>query len=187
MVPERAVVLEHGEISLSARMLVTIACGLGLFFDSYASVIYAVTVPLMSKDLHISTTTLAGFVGSIFLIGYTVGTIVFGMLGDRFGRRLTLGASIVSYGVATAAVGAASSIGAIAVLRALTGIGGAGELSVGFPYVAEVWNRVRRCKAIVFTYTFWHLGYFFTIFVFEALVPYFGWRSAYVFALSQLG
>ena len=187
MFTEQAVVLDHDGIGLPARLLVTMACGLGLFFDSYASVIYALTVPLMSQDLHISTTTLAGLVGSIFLIGYTGGTILFGVLGDRFGRRLTLGVSIVSYGVATAAVGVASGIGAIAGLRALTGIGGAGELSVGFPYVAEVWNKARRCKAIVGAYTFWHLGYFFTIFVFEALVPGFGWRSAYLFALVPAG
>lgn len=171
------------DLKYSAALLVTFAAGFGMFFDAFASVIYTVTVPLVSKDFHISPHTLAGVVGSIFLIGYTVGTILFGVLADRLGRRLTLGISIIGYGLSTALTGLTNGLYALATLRCITGIGGAGEVSVGMPYVSEVWQRKYVARSIGATYAFWGLGYFFTIFAFETIVPHFGWRATYFFAL----
>lgn len=167
----------------AASWLITLAAGFGLFFDAFASVIYTVTVPLVAKEFKVSPHVLAGTFGSVFLVGYTFGTILFGVLADRLGRRLTLGISIVGYGVSTALTGLSSNLLSLGGLRCVTGIGGAGEFSVGFPYVSEVWSRKKIARAIGLTYAFWGLGYFFTIFVFETLVPRFGWRASYFFAL----
>jgi putative MFS transporter len=170
-------------LTIAASWLITLAAGFGLFFDAFASVIYTVTVPLVAKEFNVSPHLLAGTFGSVFLIGYTFGTILFGVLADRLGRRLTLGVSIVGYGVSTALTGLSSNLLVLGGLRCMTGIGGAGEFSVGFPYVSEVWSRAKMARAIGLTYAFWGLGYFFTIFVFETLVPQFGWRASYFFAL----
>jgi MFS transporter, putative metabolite:H+ symporter len=183
MLEDRASLSSPNELTSTASWLITWAAGFGLFFDAFASVIYTVTVPLVAKEFNVSTHLLAGTFGSVFLVGYTFGTILFGVLADRLGRRLTLGISIVGYGVATAATGLSSNLFFLGGLRCITGIGGAGEFSVGFPYVSEVWSRKNMARAIGFTYAFWGFGYFFTIFVFETLVPQFGWRASYFFAL----
>lgn len=183
MQSNRASLASPHTLSASAAWLITFAAGFGLFFDAFASVIYTVTVPLVAKDFHVSPHVLAGTFGSVFLIGYTFGTILFGVLADRLGRRLTLGVSIVGYGVATALTGMSNNLLMLGGLRCVTGVGGAGEFSVGFPYVSEVWSRAKMARAIGLTYAFWGLGYFFTIFVFETLVPRFGWRASYFFAL----
>jgi MFS family permease len=61
--------------------------------------------------LHI-TDAQAGYIGSIFLLGYTIGTIGFGLAADRWGRKTTLGASIVLYGTTTALAGLTTNIAA---------------------------------------------------------------------------
>ncbi len=69
------------------KWTITLAASLGWFFDAYVITIYALTIPLIATDFDVDTAVLSGLVGSIFLIGYTIGTIGFGICGDRFGRR----------------------------------------------------------------------------------------------------
>ena len=120
--------------------LVTLAAGLGYGFDSYAVNLFGMLGPAIMADLHL-TVRQFGLIGSIFLLGYTLGTIGFGALPDRFGRRDTLGWSILIYGVTTALGGLATGTVAFTVLRFRTGVGGAGELAVGAPYTAEMWPK----------------------------------------------
>lgn len=168
----------------SVRWTVTLAASIGWFFDAYVITIYALTVPLIAADFHVPTTSLSGAVGSIFLVGYTIGTIGFGVCGDRFGRRVMLGVSIVGYGVVTAMTALASSVGALAAFRFLTGLGGGGELSIGSPYVTEVWDRNNRSIGIGFMFAFYPLGYLFSILVFGLVSPIWGWRAVYLFSLA---
>src|ERR1700726_2796063 len=86
--------LPSGEELRSVRWTVTLAASLGWFFDAYVITIYGLTVPLIADEFHVPTNLLSGTVGSIFLIGYTIGTIAFGMCGDWFGRRIMLGISV---------------------------------------------------------------------------------------------
>ena len=60
------------------RWAITLAASLGWFFDAYVITIYALTIPFIAKELQVSTLVLSGEVGSIFLVGYTIGTIGFG-------------------------------------------------------------------------------------------------------------
>jgi putative MFS transporter len=107
-------------------LFVAVTAGLGYGFDSYAVNIYGLVLPDIKKTLHI-TDAEAGYIGSIFLLGYTIGTIGFGFAADRWGRKTTLAASILLYGVTTALAGLTTNIAAFAGLRFLTGVGGAGE------------------------------------------------------------
>jgi putative MFS transporter len=105
----------------SIRWTVTLAASLGWFFDAYVITIYALTIPLIAAEFHLTTNILSGAIGSIFLLGYTIGTIGFGVCGDQFGRRVMLGISVVGYGVVTALTALTSGIGSLAAFRFLTG------------------------------------------------------------------
>jgi Major Facilitator Superfamily len=72
-------------------LFIAVTAGLGYGFDSYAVNIYGLVLPDIKKTLHI-TDAEAGYIGSIFLLGYTIGTIGFGFAADRWGRKTTLGA-----------------------------------------------------------------------------------------------
>jgi putative MFS transporter len=125
-------VVPRVSVAFREAFIVAIAAGLGYGFDAYAVNVFSIVGPLIQRDLKISVQTF-GLIGSIFLIGYTIGTIGFGILADRFGRRTALRWSIALYGLTTTFGGASSNIFVFTFLRFLTGVGGAGELAVGAP------------------------------------------------------
>lgn len=181
----------EGELDLAvapefgkAKWAITMAASLGWFFDAYVITIYALTIPLIAKEFHVSTLILSGEVGSIFLVGYTIGTIGFGTVGDIFGRKVMLGISIIGYGVITAVTGFANGVVVLAALRFLTGVAGGGELSIGAPYVSEVWDRKTRSTGIGIMYSFYPLGFVFAVVVFTLVSPVWGWRAVYFFSIA---
>jgi len=164
-------------------LFVAVTAGLGYGFDSYAVNIYGLVLPDIKKALHI-TDAQAGYIGSIFLLGYTIGTIGFGFAADRWGRKTTLGASILLYGVTTSLAGLTTNIAAFTGLRFLTGVGGAGELAVGAPYAAEVWPAKTRAIGVGgVIFSLFSLGYVLAAAVALVLVPRFGWQSAFIVAI----
>jgi MFS transporter, putative metabolite:H+ symporter len=164
-------------------LFVAITAGLGYGFDSYAVNIYGLVLPDIKETLHI-TDAQAGYIGSIFLLGYTIGTIGFGFAADRWGRKATLGASILLYGVTTSLAGLITNLAAFTGLRFLTGVGGAGELAVGAPYTAEVWPTKTRAIGVGgVIFSLFSLGYVLAASVALALVPRFGWQSAFLVAI----
>ncbi len=174
-------------VTFKQAVFVAVTAGLGYGFDSYAVNIYGLVLPDIKKALHI-TEAQAGYIGSIFLLGYTIGTIGFlpspGFAADRWGRKTTLGASILLYGVTTSLAGLTTNITAFTGLRFLTGVGGAGELAVGAPYAAEVWPAKTRAIGVGgVIFSLFSLGYVLAAAVALALVPHFGWQSAFVVAI----
>jgi len=169
-------------IPFKQAFLVALAAGLGYGFDSYAVNIFGMLSPIISKDLGISV-KMIGVIGSVFLIGYTLGTVIFGYLADRVGRRNALRFSILLYGLTTVLGGVVSNVFAITTLRFLTGVGGAGELAVGAPYTAEMWPaKYRAIGTGGIMFALYSLGYILAAVAALAIVPIFGWRWAFVFA-----
>ena len=164
-------------------VFVAVMAGLGYGFDSYAVNIFGLVLPEIKKTLQI-TEAQAGYIGSIFLVGYTIGTIGFGFAADRWGRKATLGASILLYGITTALAGITTNLAAFTGLRFLTGVGGAGELAVGAPYTAEVWPTKTRAIGVGgVIFSLFSLGYVLAAAVALVLVPRFGWQSAFIVAI----
>jgi len=164
-------------------LFVAVTAGLGYGFDSYAVNIYGLVLPEIKKTLHI-TDAQAGYIGSIFLLGYTIGTIGFGYAADRWGRKATLGVSILLYGITTSLAGLTNNLAAFTGLRLLTGVGGAGELAVGAPYTTEVWPAKTRAIGVGgVIFSLFSLGYVLAAAVALALVPHFGWQSAFIVAI----
>ena len=170
-------------IPFREALLVAIAAGLGYGFDAYAVNIFGLLGPLIAKDLDITLKGI-GLIGSIFLVGYTIGTFGFGILADRVGRRDALGWSIVMYGITTALGGLTSNLILFTVLRFLTGVGGAGELAVGAPYTAEMWPaKVRALGTGGIMFSLYSLGYIVAAIAALFIVPRFGWQWSFVFAI----
>ena len=96
--------LQLAPATLRQALPIALTAGLGYGFDSYAVNIYGLVLPEIKKTLHIDEAH-AGYIGSIFLLGYTIGTVGFGVAADRWGRKNTLGASILLYGITTSLAG----------------------------------------------------------------------------------
>jgi MFS transporter, putative metabolite:H+ symporter len=180
---KRLVATHHLQIPIREALMVALAAGLGYGFDAYAVNIFGMLSPVLAADLHVTVKTI-GLIGSIFLVGYTIGTIGFGILADKIGRRDALGWSIMIYGIATAIGGLTNNLLIFTGLRFLTGVGGAGELAVGAPYTAEMWpakHRALGTGGIMFS--LYSAGYILAAIAALLIVPHFGWRWAFGFAI----
>ena len=172
------------EIPFRSALMVALAAGMGYGFDAYAVNLYSIILPTIVVSLGISTFT-SGVIGSLFLVGYTIGTVGFGIAADRYGRKDTLGVSILLYGFTTSLGGLFGSIPWLfTVMRVLTGIGGAGELAVGAPYTCEMFkSRHRALGTGGIMFSLYSLGYMVAGVVALALVPSWGWKAAFIIAI----
>ncbi len=79
-----------------------------------------------------------GITTMIFLIGWALGGLFFGVLGDRIGRAKVMLYTILIYSLCTGLSALSVSIWDFAFYRFITGLGVGGEFAVGVALVAEV-------------------------------------------------
>ena len=122
------------------QWLVLFVAWLGWVFDAMDATIYAIVLhPALHELLHSGATGgevtaeqigwYGGIVFSIFLIGWAIGGIGFGLAADYFGRTKTLIATILIYAVFTGMAALAQEWWHLAIYRFLTalGVGGLGR------------------------------------------------------------
>lgn len=106
---------------------------------------------------HLFVATTPGFFGNngiasfvaAFFIGLFIGTILFGFVADRFGRRLIFTASLICYSLCTLVMAFQHSAGAINLWRLLAGIGIGVELVTIDTYISELMPKALRGRAFV--------------------------------------
>jgi MFS family permease len=90
----------------------------------------------------------AGYSTSILLIGWAVGGIAFGIMGDRIGRARTMVFTILSYSVFTGLTAFSYTVWDFTLYRFLTGLGVGGQFAVGVSLVAEALPDRARTPAL---------------------------------------
>jgi MFS family permease len=80
----------------------------------------------------------SGYATAIFLIGWAMGGLGFGVLGDRIGRAKTMMWTILIYSICTGLSALSQNFWQFALFRFITGLGVGGEFAVGVALVAEV-------------------------------------------------
>jgi MFS family permease len=137
--------------------LVISASSLGTVFEWYDFYIYGTLAGLFGRLFFPADSATAGFLLALatFGVGFAVrplGAVLFGFLGDRFGRKHTFIITITLMGIATAAIGVLPTFATIGVaapillvtLRALQGLAVGGEYGGASIYVAEHAPNDRR-------------------------------------------
>ena len=90
----------------------------------------------------------AGIATSIFLIGWATGGLLFGIMGDRFGRAKTMLLTILLYSLFTGLSALSQGFWDFAFYRFMAGLGVGGEFAVGVSLVAEVMPDKARPHAL---------------------------------------
>ncbi len=126
------------------QWLVLVIASAGWVFDAFEGQLFNISRNQMLADiLHVPTSDpsirLWGdiFLG-VFLVGGTVGGILFGWLGDRWGRQPTMVVTILFYSIFTGFTYFAHELWHVGVLRFLVAMGVGGEWAVAAALVAEV-------------------------------------------------
>ena len=82
-------------------------------------------------------TVYAPYTTSVFLLGWAVGGLIFGALGDRFGRARILTVTILLYSLSTGLNAFATGIGDFCLYRFITGLGVGGVFGLSVALVAD--------------------------------------------------
>ncbi|MGE3771013.1 MAG: MFS transporter [Bdellovibrionales bacterium] len=129
---------------LNATVIVT---ALGYFIDLFDYYIFLITRITVLKDFGLDGAALTDtglYLVNLQFGGLLVGGLIFGVLGDKIGRKQSLLGSILLYSLATLASGLTHDLDTFAVLRFIAGVGIAGEVGVGVTMVAETMDKNRR-------------------------------------------
>jgi SHS family lactate transporter-like MFS transporter len=113
-----------------------IAGFLGWTLDAFDFFIVVVTLTAIGKEFHVSDAEMAKTL-AVTLAFRPIGALIFGVLADRYGRRIPLMINLVFYSALEVASGMATSYTMFFWLRALFGIGMGGEWGVGATLVME--------------------------------------------------
>jgi MFS family permease len=111
---------------------------------------------LKSRDGLSLTDAQLGLSSSVYLAGAILGSVVLGLLADRFGRRKVFFWTLIGYLAATTATGAAWSLASFTICRFLTGAGIGGEYAAVNSAIDElIPARLRGRVDLAINGTFW--------------------------------
>jgi MFS family permease len=100
----------------------------------------------------------AGYATMVFMIGWAIGGVVFGVLGDRIGRAKTMILTILVYSIFTGLSVLSTGVWDFNMYRFLCGLGVGGEFGVGVALVSEVVPSRARPYALGTVQAFSALG-----------------------------
>jgi MFS family permease len=146
--------------------------------DGMDVTLYAMVLRELLRELQL-TTAQAGLLASVTLIASAAGGILFGLLADRFGRRMALIVSIVVYSAFTAACGFSHGLWELAMLRLGVGLGMGGEWATGAALVSETWPDQHRGKALGLMQSGFAIGYALAAVIAALIMPRWGWRPVF--------
>jgi MFS family permease len=116
---------------------------LATVFDGAELVLLSYFFPRLAASFHVSLEALVT-VNTLQGLMSLAGGLLFGPIGDRFGRRTTMLATVFVYGAATVAGAFAHAFLPFAATRILAGLGIGGEFGAAFAIFNELWPTEGR-------------------------------------------
>jgi len=153
-------------------------CILGWAFDIYEATIMQLVTPILIKEWAITPATM-GFVTTVSRWIGLIGTFVFPVFADLYGRRPALIWAILGYSVFTGLTGFSTGWVTLLIFSSLTRIALAGENPVGMLMVSETAPTRWRATALGGLFGGYPFGYMLCSLAALVVVPLWGWRSLY--------
>lgn len=159
----------------------------GWALDGMDSFIYALVLVPALKDLLPrsgipATAANVGYYGgllfALFLVGWGF-ALLWGPIGDRFGRVRTLMLTILCYSLFTFLGAVATDVWQLAVFRLLAGLGIGGEWTLGGILVAEALPEERRKTGAGLMHTGYYVGIFLAAILNYWVGAHYGWRAMF--------
>ena len=155
--------------------------GAGMFFDGY--------------DLYVAGSVLAATLQSKFstipqnlqflsltFVGMTLGSLITGFVGDRYGRRFTYQINLLVFGLASFAAAFAQDMTQLIICRFVQGLGLGAEIVVGYSTLTEFVPPRTRGRWLSFMAFVVVAGFPVTALLGYLIIPTWGWRPMFVVA-----
>src|SRR5437763_6555956 len=156
-----------------------VACFLGWTLDAFDFFLLTFVIVPMAQDFGTSIADL-GYAITLTLAMRPLGAFIFGLLGDRFGRRIPLMMDIIFYSLMELLTAFAPNYTWLLIFRALYGIGMGGEWGLGASLAMETLPTAARGLFSGILQQGYAFGYLLAAIVYWIVFPYFGWRGLFV-------
>ncbi|MDH6244887.1 MFS transporter [Mycobacterium sp. OTB74] len=143
--------LDHLPVGPVHRRVVA-AIGLGLFFEVYEIFLASSIAATLRSHYQVDASTLKLLLASTF-VGMFVGSVGFGRLADRLGRRRAFILNLVWFSVWSVAGACAPNAWVLVMTRFLAGVGVGAEYPVADSYLADVLPKEHRGRLAAWAYT----------------------------------
>jgi len=167
----------------SFQVGVFVLCALCLIMDGFDVQALGYLAPAIIKDWQLAPAQM-GPVLSAALVGILVGSLLFSMLADRFGRRPVLIFATLFFSLITLWTGLAGSISELRFARFIAGVGLGGIMPNAVALVGEYTPRRWRVLMMIVVSNGFNVGAIIAGFVSARLIPIFGWRSVFYFGAA---
>jgi putative MFS transporter len=155
--------------------------GAGMFFDGYdlyvAGGVLAATVQTKFSTIPQNLQFL-----SLTFVGMTIGSLITGFLGDRYGRRFTYQVNLLIFGLASFAAAFAQDMNQLIVCRFVQGLGLGAEIVVGYSTLTEFVPPRTRGRWLAFMAFLTVCGFPVTAILSYLIIPTWGWRPMFIIA-----
>lgn len=159
-----------------------IAAGSGWALDAMDVMLYSMVLVQIMADLNMDK-TMGGFLATVTLLSSAVGGVLFGLVADRYGRKVSLMISILIFSIFTFLCGFSQTVTQLMVFRILLGLGMGGEWVAGAALITETWDAKHRGKAMGLVQSAWAIGYALAAIVAGVISPIWGWRGVFFFGI----
>jgi MFS transporter, SHS family, lactate transporter len=156
-----------------------IAGFLGWTLDAFDFFLVVIALPAIAKDFGVSEPEIA-FSLTLTLMFRPVGAFIFGLLADRYGRRIPMIIDLVFYSVVEVATAFSPNLTVFLILRALFGIGMGGEWGLGTSLVMEKVPGRRRGVLSGLLQEGYAVGYLLSAVAAWFMLDRFGWRVMFL-------
>ena len=156
-----------------------VACFLGWALDALDFFLVTFVLGQISQDFGRSIPQVA-FSITLTLMMRPLGAFIFGLLGDKFGRRIPLMIDIIFYSVMELLTAFAPNFTVFLILRALFGIGMGGEWGLGASLAMESLPTKARGLFSGILQQGYAVGYLLAALVYWIVFPHFGWRGLFI-------
>jgi putative MFS transporter len=155
--------------------------GAGMFFDGYdlyvAGGVLASTIQTKFSTLPQNLQFI-----SLTFVGMTIGSLITGFVGDKYGRRFTYQINLLVFGLASLAAAFAQDMTQLIACRFVQGLGLGAEIVVGYSTLTEFVppkTRGRWLSLMAFVVV---AGFPVTAILGYLVIPNFGWRPMFIIA-----
>ena len=151
---------------------------LGWTLDAFDFFVVVFLFGTLSQEFHVTKAALI-FSTTLTLATRPIGALLFGLLADRYGRRIPLMANVIYFSAIELLCGFSPNFTFFLVMRALFGIGMGGEWGVGASLAMESAPKKWRGILSGMLQSGYSVGYLLAAIVARFVLPTWGWRPMF--------
>src|SRR3954468_8525257 len=156
-----------------------IACFLGWTLDAFDFFLLPFTLSAVAREFGQTIPNVTWGI-TLTLLMRPVGAFIFGLMGDRWGRRIPLMIDIIFYSLMELLTAFSPTFTVFLILRALFGIGMGGEWGLGASLAMESLPAKARGLFSGLLQQGYAFGLLLAALVYQLVFPSFGWRGLFI-------